>query len=335
MKHGLSLFSGCWNQSWSGSFLAVLLAGIQVQRALGGAVTSLAIGGFSASRSGDVSVPSGSYFTQLRAALLTNFTNVSFVSLSELTQSNLAGVDLLILAPSSTVTGSATPLSTNEQHAALDFVSQGGGILLLTDNYNYAATAPDEENALLNPFGMSGSGTIYGAVYAPVISPASHPVTSGPFGTVTSFSQIYPGGITNLGPYAVGLATNTLGWALAVIPDGVLARGSGRVAIFSDYNSFVDDGGYGAFSANESLFLNTVTWTRRTNWNPRLNLQRSSGQVVLSWPEASGFALESSPSLAAGASWQPVQPDPVVLGTLNVVTNGMTNAVQFYRLRGQ
>jgi hypothetical protein len=254
-----------------------------------------------------------------------------------LTESNLAGVDLLILSPGNTTTSDGTPLSSDEQSALLSFVSQGGGVMLLTDNYSYAPNAAAEEMAMLSVFGSKGFGTTTGLTVAQVISPPSQPVTSGSFGTVTTFTQYFAGAITNLGPYATAVATNVLGVALAVIPHGALNPGSGAVAIFSDGNTFGDDNGDGAqgyFSSNEALFLNTVTWTRRTNWIPKLYIQSALGKVVVSWPAAaSGFSLDSSAALGAGALWQPVGSITNVLGTLNVVTNDITSVPQFYRLR--
>ena len=142
---------------------------------------------------------------------------MTFTGFNTLTFSNLACVDVLVLAPGTTHNTSSTPLSTNEQAALLDYVRQGGGAVILADNYSYAANATEEETALLSPFGMAGCCTIGGRVDVPVQTPALHPVTSGPFGITASFSQFFPGGLTGLGSYAVGLATNALGIALATL----------------------------------------------------------------------------------------------------------------------
>jgi hypothetical protein len=54
--------------------------------------------------------------------------------------------------------------------------------------------------------------------------------------------------------------------------------------------------------------------------------------VVISWPtNATGFALEYSTDLTT-TNWNPVSPDPMILGNRNVVTNGMTNPATFFRL---
>lgn len=64
-----------------------------------------------------------------------------------------------------------------------------------------------------------------------------------------------------------------------------------------------------------------------------LNIQRAGADVILSWPAyATGFNLESTLSLRA-PSWNPVSPDPVAVNGRNFVTNQITGAEQFYRLR--
>jgi O-glycosyl hydrolase len=65
---------------------------------------------------------------------------------------------------------------------------------------------------------------------------------------------------------------------------------------------------------------------------PTLSVTKQAGNVVISWPtNATGFALEYSTDLTT-TNWNPVSPDPMILGSLNVVTNGMTNPATFFRL---
>ena len=294
---------------------------------------SLVIGSFDFQRSGQISIAEGGYFQQFRALLNANFSNVVFRSLDTLTSSNLACVGVLVLAPGTTHTTAAMPLSTNEQAALRDYVLHGGGGVILADNYSYAATATDEETALLSPFGLAGCCTLSGQVLATVQDPTSHPVTSGSFGTISSFGQYYPGGLTALGPYAVGLATNPLGVALAVINGDAMAIGSGRVAIYSDGNTFADDEDFGGITANQTLLLNTVAWCRPGSRRPALAIAHGGSSVVLRWPAtALGFQLEAAASLGPAAVWAPVEGGVTVLGSDNVVTNALGAAGQFYRL---
>ncbi len=50
-------------------------------------------------------------------------------------------------------------------------------------------------------------------ISAPVTNPAASPITDGPQGTIKAIIQGWPGGLTDLGPYAISLATNDLGKA--------------------------------------------------------------------------------------------------------------------------
>ncbi len=295
---------------------------------------SLVIGSFDSERSGKVSISEGDYFQQFRAVLTANFSNVTFTGFTTLTASNLACLDVLVLAPGTTHNTSSTALSTNEQAALLDYVRQGGGTVLLADNDSYAANAIEEETALLSPLGITACCTLNGRVDVPVQLPALHLVTSGPFGTTTSFSQFFPGSITSLGPYATGLATNALGVALAVINLNAISSGSGRVVIFSDGNTFADDEDVGGITENQILLLNIVAWCRRIPQpQPRLTIEIRSSHIVLRWPtNATGFHLQSAGTLDAAIPWTPVGSSIVVIGSENVVTNDITETTQFYRL---
>jgi hypothetical protein len=67
---------------------------------------------------------------------------------------------------------------------------------------------------------------------------------------------------------------------------------------------------------------------------PSLNSARDGSQIVLSWPTSfTGFGLESTLSLTSGAPWSAVSPSPVVVNGSYTVTNTMSGASKFYRLR--
>ena len=316
-------------KSWIGALTLTILICTGARGA-----TSLVVAGFSYARSGEVSFTSGAYFSEAKAAVATNFVNVSFTNLDVLTLSNLADVDLLILAPGTTHNTDATPLSTNEQAALFGYVQNGGGLLLLADNYSYASYATDEETALLSPFGMSGFGTTAGGTLATVIAPGADPLSGGPFGKVTTFTQNFAGGITNLGPYAVALASNYLGVAMAEISPGKLGPASGPVAVFSDGNTWSNEGnGAGFFTANETLFLNTLSWARRGGGLPLLGINQQAGKAAINWPAwALGFNLEFTTNLNSRSSWKSVTQIPVQIGLQNFLTNAMLGNALFYRL---
>ena len=66
---------------------------------------------------------------------------------------------------------------------------------------------------------------------------------------------------------------------------------------------------------------------------PPLAIARSGTNVILTWSTAySGYTLQSSTQLVAGAAWSSVSPQPVVLNNLNTVTNPVSTKTKFYRL---
>jgi regulation of enolase protein 1 (concanavalin A-like superfamily) len=67
--------------------------------------------------------------------------------------------------------------------------------------------------------------------------------------------------------------------------------------------------------------------------NVTLNVSQGGGGITFSWPvAASGFTLESSPTLGSGAVWTPVDGASQIIGSNNQVTVPATNAAMFFRL---
>jgi uncharacterized repeat protein (TIGR03803 family) len=67
---------------------------------------------------------------------------------------------------------------------------------------------------------------------------------------------------------------------------------------------------------------------------PRLAITRSGANVILTWPtNAAGFALESTTNLVSPAVWNAVAPGPIITDGANSVTNPISGAQNFYRLR--
>lgn len=292
----------------------------------------IVFGGFDLVRSGDASFPDGADFSQARTAVLSHYPGATFVSFPTLSPSNLAPVNVLVIGTPATITNEITPLDADEQAALLDFVLNGGAAILFTDNDSFASQAAAANASFLEPFGLSGGGTLVGDVVAEVPAPQSHPVTSGPFGEVQFFIQFVPGAITNPGPHATVLATNYEGIAAAVINPGQLAPGSGPVVFFSDISGFWDTDGY--FPTNAALFLNAVEFVRAPLPRWQLRIERLGAHVLLRWPAAAtNLLLESATNLAPATVWTPVPEAPVLLGDENVVTNDATG-MRFYRLRG-
>lgn len=93
-------------------------------------------------------------------------------------------------------------------------------------NDSFYPTAATVNASLIDPFGLEITGTIVGEFVATVDDPAADPLTGGMFGTISESSQMYPGGLVELGQYARSLATNPIAVALALIAPGVTAQDS-------------------------------------------------------------------------------------------------------------
>ena len=145
----------------------------------------------------------------------------------------------------------------------------GGCAVLVTENDFQFGPASE---SLIDPFGMDSAGRVNGLVTATVTDPASSPVTSGPFGTIPSFSQNFPSAITDLGSFASSLATNVIGHALAVIEEDMTNLGSGRVVVHTDFDtlSVVDP-------THQALFLNTIQYCQDNLSNPTNRFQSPPG----------------------------------------------------------
>jgi hypothetical protein len=67
--------------------------------------------------------------------------------------------------------------------------------------------------------------------------------------------------------------------------------------------------------------------------NVSLGVSQGSGALILTWPvEASGFTLQSSPTLGAQSAWTTVTNAPLLLGGNNQVSVPVGSAAMFFRL---
>jgi len=304
---------------------------LRSQASPGGHLDKVIIGGFDTSRAGLASFTSGSGFTQARSGLFNHFPATIFTDFPLLTRSNLLSVDVLVIGVATAGRSDASPLSTNEQGALWEFIKEGGSAVLFTDNDSFAPQATNVNRSFLLPFGTGTKGTLNGPALATVPDPGSHPVTSGPFGSISSIPQFYPGGITSLGAYAQSLATNSSGCAMAIIEAGAIAPGSGRVVIFSDISGFWESDGY--FPANSNLVMNVVSYVRQFTQHSRVRIAAVGTNVVLRWPGFStNVVLEATTSLDASAVWSPVLQSPALIEGESFVTNPAVGT-RFYRLR--
>jgi hypothetical protein len=224
-----------------------------------GTAQSLTIGGFDVTRGEYASIPDGFAFAEARQAITITYPTATFTSFPTITQSALVNTDIVILTATSDGSNPITPLSAAEQTALADFVNGGGCAILLADNSDFAAA----NESLIDPFSMDIMGMIWGWRTVSVTSPTTSPLTNGFHGMVTSFTQGWSGGLTDLGPYATSYASNSLGDALAVIEPDVIAQESGAVIVYTDATSFIDVAEGGGFGDNETLFLNSIAFCQQ------------------------------------------------------------------------
>lgn len=105
---------------------------------------------------------------------------------------------------------------------------------------------------------------------------------------------------------------------------GTLAAGTHTLRIRADSGGTVAES-----NEADNEYTKTITITAR----PTLLGSRVGNSFVLSWPtNAAGFTLQSVGTLS-GATWGTVSPTPVIVGDRYYVTNAITGAARFYRLR--
>jgi hypothetical protein len=86
------------------------------------------------------------------------------------------------------------------------------------------------------------------------------------------------------------------------------------------------------YQDNHGAWSGYSTPTAFSTMPPGLTVVKQGANVVISWPtNTAGFSLFYSTDLNP-TNWNPVSPDPVLVGGLNVVTNGITNPATFFRL---
>jgi len=204
------------------------------------AQAALVFGGFDSSRGGVTSLESSPLLSDFRTHISGTFSGTSFTSSGSLTASYLGSVDVLVLGVAVDSMTAISPLSMPEQVELLAFVQGGGALLVFADNNIQFEAMSD---SIVGPFGLDSTGAIFGAGTSTIVN-ASHPVASGPFGSVTSFSHSsFPGWFSSLGASAVevGRLDQSSLPSLAAIAPGVLSPGSAGAVFFSDTLHINDD----------------------------------------------------------------------------------------------
>ena len=154
-----------------------------------------------------------------------------------------------------------TPLSTAEQTALNNFVLGGGGAVLVAETSDEGWSAVD--SSVLGPFGASSNWGTNASVTG-TITNTTHAVTSGPFGTVTSFwynkyGHLRLGSTGTMLGTAPGI-TSPYG-AIGANDPGTLGVGSGGVVYFTDTSPLTSPGG--ASGSNGMLLLNSLAFATR------------------------------------------------------------------------
>jgi hypothetical protein len=193
---------------------------------------TLRLGGWNSSRAGtNFSLVDGAAISQVRSAIATAFPGVQISGTDTLTPVFLSGIDVLFVSDVRGNTEYTTPLSADEQAALLAFVQSGKGAIILTDNDSAAGQPLSDivNESYLDPFGLDTTGSNPNAnLNVTVPNPAASQVTSGPFGTVSSFPISFPGWFDGLGG-ATSLGTLDANGqpVLAAIHSGCLVQRQG------------------------------------------------------------------------------------------------------------
>ncbi len=224
---------------------------------------SFVIGGFSTARGGVLAIDGGAALTSLRASIVASFPGTTFTGSAALSSDYLSSIDILFISSATGGNSAIVPLTTEEISAVRTFIDRGGTAVLVAENDSYAGGASDPANeSVIAPVNMDVTGT--GLPWAQQVSipnPASSPITSGPFGTVTTWAVGWTGWFNAVPAEGVVLGTVDQSGlpGLVVFPRHSLAACSGAVVVFADVTAFYE--GYFAIGApNDILMRNTIAY---------------------------------------------------------------------------
>jgi hypothetical protein len=151
----------------------------------------------------------------------------------EITAANLEGTDIFWAG----LLMESNPLTASEQQILLDFVKDGGILVIIADVGHTYSTGP---NSVAAPFNVHWDSVSW-INENPVITYLTHPIINGPFGSVGTIGHATEGSIDNLGLDAAEIANNVNGVSIAWIEPGKLGDNSGPVLFFSDANEFTSN----------------------------------------------------------------------------------------------
>jgi uncharacterized repeat protein (TIGR03803 family) len=242
--------------------------------------------------------------------------------------------------------GTVFAISTNgtnytvlHNFAALSGNSDGfgpaGAGLILSGNTLYGTASGGGTNGYGTIFSLNTSGTNFAVLHTFNYSDGDDPVAGLTMSGNVLFGTTELGGTNGNGTV---FSLNTDGSHFTVLHHFTELSGSGTNSdgakpgggLVLSGNTLYGTAQGGGSSGHGTVFSLTVVLPVSP---PQLTIIPSGTNVILNWPtNAAGFTLESTTNLAAPAVWITNAPPPVVVGTNNVVTNGITGSRKFYRL---
>ncbi|MGO8838302.1 MAG: hypothetical protein ACLQAH_12120 [Limisphaerales bacterium] len=123
-----------------------------------------------------------------------------------------------------------------------------------------------------------------------------------------------------------GIAGNT------IQTNVTFSSGSIDVSDFAGQTNEFFIGIVGGTSTNAQLTVENLAFSISTP--PSLQAQMSGGNSMLSWPmSAQNFSLQTTTNLADPNSWLTLTNVPAIVNLQNAVTNPISDAMRFYRLK--
>lgn len=227
---------------FQGRRLLALAAFLVVCAAIGNRCQgSWVVGSFDVSRGGFDSLDDPGQANQ-KALISFLHPEVTYSSTSTLTSAYLSTVNTMVIGDGFDASHTIAALSASEQSALFQFVSNGGNLVVFTENSNYdLANGAASRASLIGPFGLATTGWIVNDT-AQIVDLA-HPIANGPGGPLSHFDLHNTGWLTSLGPYAHTVAIETVTGmpVMAAIERGAISPTSGRAVFLTDSSVF-DDG---------------------------------------------------------------------------------------------
>jgi len=154
------------------------------------------IGGFDTVRGGRVSLAEGDLVASLRVAITNAFPLAVLTGAPTLSADYLRTADFVMLASPFDYGVAIAPLTAAEQSALRSFVEGGGSADVVVYDDTFATNAAQANNSLLVPFGVHVTGAIADSNAVATVDSqylqAGHPLVTGPFGIIASFSSRLP-----------------------------------------------------------------------------------------------------------------------------------------------